>query len=308
MRIAITGATGLIGTRVAAVLTARGDSVIAFSRDPRRARELLGTEAAAWDPLSGPAPAEALSEADGVINLAGEPVAQRWDAEIKERLRSSRVTGTRHLVEGIQAAWPRPRTLVSSSAAGFYGDRGADELDETQPPGTDFLASLCTEWEEAAEAASELGVRVARIRTGVVLDRAGGALKQMLPPFRAGVGGPIAGGRQYMPWIHVDDVVGIIVSALDGTSGAEAGPAMWSGPVNASAPTPATNREFSRALGRALRRPAVIPVPAFALRRMFGEMASVITSSERMIPARALELGYQFRYPELERALRAALA
>jgi uncharacterized protein len=307
MKVAITGATGLIGSKVTAALKARGDSVIALSRDPDKARDRLGTDAAAWDPLSGPPTAELLSDADGVINLAGEPVAQRWDPAVKERIRSSRVTGTLNLVEGIQAAWPRPRTLVSASAAGYYGDRGADELDETQPAGSDFLASICTEWEAAAEGASELGLRVVKVRIGIVLDRDGGALKQMLPPFRAGVGGPIAGGRQYMPWIHLDDVVGIIVSALDGMSDAEDGPALWSGPVNACSPAPATNRDFSRALGRALKRPAVMPVPQFALRRMFGEMASVLTASERMVPARALELGYQFDYPELDWALRAAL-
>jgi hypothetical protein len=257
--------------------------------------------------MAGPAPEQTLSEADAVINLAGEQIAQRWTPEAKERIRSSRELGTRNLVEGIQAAWPRPRTLVSGSAAGYYGDRGSDELAETEPPGTDFLASLCVDWESAAEAASELGVRVVRVRTGVVLDREGGALEKMLPPFRAGIGGPIAGGRQYMSWIHIEDVVGIIIAALDGTSGPAGGRGMWSGPVNACAPGPVTNREFSRALGRALRRPAVIPVPEFAIRAMFGEMASVLTASERMIPAQALELGYRFRYPELGGALRAAL-
>jgi hypothetical protein len=307
MKLAVTGATGLIGSQVVAELIARGDSVVALSRDPERATHQLGTDAVGWDPLAGPAPADVLSEVDGVINLAGEQIAQRWTPEVKERIGASRVLGTQNLVEGIQAAWPRPRTLVSGSAAGYYGDRGADELVETAPPGDDFLASLCVEWEAAAEAASELGVRVVLIRTGVVLDRAGGALKQLLPPFRAGVGGPVGSGRQYMPWVHIYDAVQIIVSALDGTSGTEGGPALWSGPINGCAPSPATNRQFSRALGRALRRPAVIPVPPFALKAMFGEMASVMTASQRMIPTRALELGYQFRYAELDGALRAAL-
>lgn len=306
MRVAVTGATGLIGTRVVAALRARGDSVIAFSRDPERARSRLdGAEAAHWDPLSGAAPAGALSEADAVINLAGEPIAQRWTAEAKERIRLSRAAGTRNLVEGIQAAWPRPRTLVSASAAGYYGDRGSDELTEAEPPGTDFLASVCVDWEAAAELAAGLGVRVVRTRIGVVLDRAGGALKAMLPAFRAGVGGPVAGGRQYMPWVHIDDVVGIILAALDGVGAG--GPALWSGPVNACAPAPTTNREFSRALGRALRRPAAVPVPRFALERIFGEMSFVLIASQRMVPARALALGYRFRHPELGEALRAAL-
>ncbi len=306
MNVAVTGATGLLGSRVVAALKQRGDSPIAFSRDPARARERLGTEAVRWDPPSGPAPEEPLSKADAVINLAGEQVAQRWTAAAKERIRSSRVTGTQNLVQAIQAAWPRPRTLISASAAGYYGDRGNVQLPEAEPPGQGFLASVCTEWEAAAEAASELGVRVVRVRIGVVLDGRGGALKEMLPPFRAGVGGPIAGGRQYMPWIHIDDLVGIVISALDSAS-AGGGPAMWSGPVNASAPSPATNREFSKALGRVLRRPAVMPIPAFVLKRMYGEMSSVLLSSIRMIPARAVGLGYEFRYPELEGALRAAL-
>jgi uncharacterized protein (TIGR01777 family) len=307
MRVVITGATGLIGSRLVVVLKGRGDTPVALSRNPERARERLGIEAVGWDPLSGPAPEQALSEADAVVNLAGEQVAQRWTAEAKERIRSSRVIGTRNLIEGIQAAWPRPRALVSSSAAGYYGDRGAEELVETAPPGTDFLASVSTEWEAAAQKASELGMRVVRIRTGVVLDRGGGALQRLLPPFRAGLGGPVGSGRQYMPWVHIEDVVGIMIAAVDGTSGPGGGPAMWSGAVNASGPTPMTNREFSRTLGRVLRRPAVIPVPPFGLKAIFGEMASVLTSSQRMIPARALELGYEFRYPKLEEALRAAI-
>jgi uncharacterized protein (TIGR01777 family) len=182
-----------------------------------------------------------------------------------------------------------------------YGDRGDEQVDETAEPGDDFLASVCVEWEEAARAAGSLGVRVVCLRTGVALDRAGGALKQMLPPFRLGVGGPIAGGRQYVPWIHLDDVIGLYLAALDGGSA-------WSGPVNASAPSPVTNAEFSHALGRALHRPAVVPVPAFALRLLYGEMASVVIGGQRMVPARALELGYEFRYPELEGALRECLA
>jgi len=236
------------------------------------------------------------------VHLAGEPVAQRWSAAAKERIRSSRVTGTANLVAGLSAAEPRPRTLVSTSAAGYYGDRGEQLLDETASPGPteDFLTAVCLEWERAATAAGELGVRVAIVRNGVVLDRRGGALARMLPPFKGGVGGPIAGGRQYMPWIALDDVVGIYTAALDGSE-------PWSGPVNACAPTPATNAEFTRALGHALHRPAVIPVPAFGLRALFGEMASVLTASQRMVPAQALARGYEFRFEGLAEALQAAL-
>ena len=307
MRVGITGATGLIGTRLVSALKQRGDSVVALSRDPERARQTLGTDAVGWDPSSGPAPEQTLSELDGVVNLAGEPVAQRWTAGAKELIRSSRVLGTQHLVEGLQAAWPRPRVLVSISAAGYYGDRGSELLDESAPPGNDFLASVCVEWESVANRAAELGVRVVIARLGVVLDRHGGALQKMLPAFKSFVGGPVAGGRQYMPWINLNDVVGILTAALEGTGAATGGPSLWSGPVNACAPSPATNAEFSHALGQALHRPSAIPVPGFALRRMFGEMSTALTASQRMVPARTLELGYEFRYPGLEEGLRAAL-
>jgi uncharacterized protein len=274
MKVAITGASGFIGSRLVAELHRRGDSVVALPRTT---------------------PPD-LSGVDGVVNLAGEPIAQRWTAAAKERIRSSRIDRTRALSAAIAASDPRPRVLVSASAAGYYGDRGADELDESAPPANDFLASLCVDWERVAD---DAGVRVVKIRTGVVLDRAGGALKQMLPPFRAGVGGPIAGGRQYMPWISLEDVVGIYLAALSGEA--------WSGPVNASSPSPATNAQFTRALGRALRRPAFVPIPALALKALYGEMSSVLTSSQRMVPRRALELGYEFAHPELGGALRAAL-
>jgi uncharacterized protein (TIGR01777 family) len=233
---------------------------------------------------------------DGVVNLAGEPVAQRWTTAAKERIRSSRVDGTKALADAIAQSDPRPRVLVSASAAGYYGDRGADELDESAPPGDGFLASLCVDWERAA---SEADVRVVTVRTGVVLGRQGGALKTMLPAFRAGLGGPIAGGRQHVPWISLEDVVGIYVAALSDDR--------WSGPVNAAGPAPSTNAEFSRALGRALKRPALLPVPAFALKALFGEMASVVITSQRMIPRRTLELGYKFRHPTLDEALSTAL-
>jgi uncharacterized protein len=274
MKVAITGASGFIGSRLVAELRDRGDEVIAVGRD---------------------APPD-LSGADAVVNLAGEPVAQRWTADAKERIRSSRVEGTRRLAEAIAHSDPRPRVLLSASAAGYYGDRGAQELEESSPPGEDFLASLCVEWEQAAEAA---GGRVVKIRTGVVLDRGGGALKQMLPFFRAGLGGPIAGGRQYMPWISLDDIVGIYLTALSDDA--------WSGSINGSAPAPVTNAEFTRGLGRALKRPAVIPVPSLALRALYGEMSSVLTGSQRMIPRRALDLGYTFRHSALDDGLRAAL-
>lgn len=300
MRVTVTGATGLIGTRLVEALVRRGDEVTVLSRDPERAGARLGVAAVKWAPLRGPAPVEALAGADGVIHLAGEPVAQRWSAAAKERIRASRADGTANLVEGLRAADPRPRVLVSASAVGYYGARGDEEVDESAPPGEDFLAEVCVAWEQEASAAAELGVRVAIVRTGVVLDAHGGALAKMLPPFRAGVGGPVAGGRQWMPWIHVEDLVGIYLAALDGDG--------WDGPVNGSAPHPATNADFSQALGRALHRPAVAPVPAFALRALYGEMAQIVTTGQRAVPRRALQLGYAFRHPELDEALRSALA
>ena len=300
MKVTITGATGLIGTRLVAALQERGDSVTVLSRSPERASAALGVEAEGWDPLTGPAPAHALSGRDGVVHLAGEPVAQRWNANVKDAIVESRETGTRNLVAGLAAAQPRPGVLVSSSAVGYYGKHGDERIGEDTAAGDDFLAQACVAWEREAGAASDLGVRVVTVRTGVVLDTSGGALKTMLPPFRAGVGGPVAGGAQYLPWIHVDDVVGMYLAALDEPS--------WSGPVNASAPEPVTNREFSKALGRALHRPAVAPVPALALRLLYGEMAEIVTEGQRAVPERALALGFAFRHPELDEALAAALA
>jgi uncharacterized protein (TIGR01777 family) len=304
MKVAVTGATGLIGSRLVGALVGRGDSVVVLSRNPDRASASLGVPAVGWDPMEGPAPASALAGVEGVVHLAGEPVAQRWTAAAKEKIRSSRVAGTTQLVAGLASLSPddRPAVLVSSSAAGYYGNRGDEELVESAAPGPadDFLASVTVEWERAAFAAASSGPRVCVIRTGVVLDRSGGALAKMLPPFRLGVGGPVAGGRQYISWIHVDDVVGLYLAALDGGSD-------WGGPVNAAAPGAVTNATFSRALGRALHRPAVLPVPGFAVRALFGEMASVVTGGQRMIPGRALELGYEFQWPELDRALEAAL-
>ena len=300
MKITLTGATGLIGRRVVAALLERGDEVTVLSRDPARAADALpgGVRTERWDPGS-PAPAAALSGRDGVVHLAGEPIAQRWTKAAKERILRSREQGTRNLVAGIGDADPRPRVLVSASGVGFYGAHGDERIDERAPGGDDFLARVCATWEAEALKAEALGVRVAVLRTGVVLDRSGGALSKMLLPFRAGVGGPVAGGDQYLPWIHVDDVVGFYLAALDDER--------WRGPVNATAPEPVTNREFSKALGRALRRPAIAPVPGLALRALYGEMAHIVTTGQRVVPAIALERGHRFRHTEVEAALRDVL-
>jgi uncharacterized protein (TIGR01777 family) len=293
MKITITGASGLIGAKLVERLRARGDEVTTLSRTPSSAG------AVAWQPEDEPAPAAALAGRDAVIHLAGENVAQRWSDEAKRRIRSSRELGTRHLVAGIEAADPRPRVLVSSSAVGYYGPHGDERLDEQTAAGDDFLAGVCAIWEREARRAADLGLRVVCVRTGVVLDQSGGALAKMLPFFKLGAGGPVAGGGQYMPWIHVDDVVGIYLAALDGEA--------WEGAINASAPEPVTNKAFSKALGRALKRPAVAPVPGLAVRALYGEMAEIVTSGQRVVPRRAQEHGYAFEHPDLDEALRSAL-
>ncbi len=285
----------MVGRRLVAELTGRGDAVTVLTRDPARARDSLpGVDAVAWDPATGPAPAEALSGRDAVVHLAGENVAQRWSGGAKRRIHDSREQGTRNLVAGLRAADERPRALVSSSAVGYYGPHGPEPVPEETPPGDGFLAGVCVVWEREAQAAEELGLRVVRVRTGIVLDKGGGALGRMLPFFRAGVGGPVAGGDQYMPWIHSDDLVQIYLDAIDGDD--------WSGAVNGSAPEPVTNRTFSKALGRALRRPAL------AVRALYGEMAEIVTEGQNAVPRRTLELGWTPRHPDLDEALRSALS
>ena len=300
MRVTVTGATGLIGTKIVAALRERGDEVTVLSRRPADARRMLGVEAVGWHPETEPAPADGLAGRDGVVHLAGEPIAQRWTPESKERIRSSRELGTARLVEGLEVSNPRPGVLVSASAVGYYGARGDERLGEDAPPGAGFLASVCEAWERAAGAAAGLGMRIVSLRTGVLLDRDDGALARMLPPFRLGVGGPVAGGHQYISWIAPDDLVRLYLAALD-----EPG---WSGPINATAPEPVTNREFAHALGRWLHRPALLPTPAFALRALYGEMASVVTTGQRALPVRATEHGFKFRYPAIDGALAAALS
>ncbi len=304
MRVTLTGATGLIGTTLLAQLQAEGAEVTVLSRDPERGAARLGVQATRWDPLGERAPAEALEGRDAVVHLAGEPVAQRWSRSAKQAIRESRVIGTRHLVEGLRECASsggegRPKVVVSSSAIGYYGPRGEEPLDEEAPAGSGFLAEVCVAWEAQARLAEDVGVRSVQVRTGVVLDPRGGALAKMLPPFRLGVGGPVAGGRQYVSWIHVEDLVGVMRAALEDER--------WTGPINGTAPEPVTNRELSRAFGRALHRPALLPVPGAALRALYGEMAQIVTTGARALPVKALMTGYEFRYPHLQEALAAAL-
>ena len=301
MRVAVTGATGVIGAALVGELRARGDDPVALSRDAARATGQLGVEAFEWKtPKSEPPPPDALRGSDAVVNLLGETIAQRWSDDIKRELRDSRVLTTRNLVAGLAElpAGERPGVLVSQSASGWYGARGDERLDEAEPAGDDFIARLTVDWEAEADKAEELGVRVVLPRTGVVLSESGGALGKMMPFFKLGVAGPVAGGRQYVPWIHLDDVVGALLFALDNDA--------LRGPVNVTAPEPVTNKELSRTLGRVLHRPAFAPVPALAVKTLYGEMASIVTSGQRAVPARLQELGYEFRQPDLEQALRAA--
>jgi uncharacterized protein (TIGR01777 family) len=313
LRVTVTGATGLVGPSLIAALLERGAEVTVLARDPARAQAKLGeVTAMRWDLMGEPAPAEALAARDAVVHLAGEPVAQRWSAAAKRAIRESRVTGTRNLVAGLAHAYrsaappaepvvgQHPLTLISSSAIGYYGPHGEEPLDEDATPGGGFLAQVCVDWEAEAGRASELGARVVQVRTGVVLDGGGGALGKMLTPFRLGVGGPVAGGRQYVSWIHTDDLVGMMLAAIDDER--------WSGPINATAPEPVPNRDFSQVLGRVLRRPSLLPVPGFALRALYGEMAEIVTTGARAVPAKPLVLGYEFRHPQLEEALRSAIA
>jgi uncharacterized protein len=300
VRVAVTGATGTIGSALVSELRERGDEVTALSRDPERASASLGVPAERWgDPSHERPPAAALSGHDAVVHLIGETIAQRWSDAAKREIRESRVLGTRNLVAGLRALpeSERPRVLVSQSGAGFYGARGDERLDEGAPAGDDFVAQMVVDWEAEANAAAELGLRVATTRTGPVLSE-GGALGKMLPFFKLGLGGPVAGGRQYFPWVHLDDVVGAQLFALETDAAG--------GPLNVTAPEPVTNKEFSSALGRVLHRPAFAPVPGLALKALYGEMAMIVTTGQRAVPARLTELGYAFRRPELEDALREA--
>jgi uncharacterized protein len=296
VRIAVTGATGTIGRALVRELRGRGDEVTALSRDPAKAD--LGVETLGWpDPKRERPPAGAFHGRDAVVNLLGETLAQRWSDEAKREIRESRVLATRNLVAAL-ATLPegeRPRTLVSQSAAGWYGPRGSERLDEAEPAGSDFLAGVVRDWE--AEARKAPGMRVVLTRTGVVLSRGGGALEKMLPFFKLGIGGPVAGGGQYVPWVHLDDVVGAVVFLLG---------EQCRGPVNVTAPEPVTNREFSRTLGRVLRRPAFAPVPGLAVKALYGEMAMIVTTGQRVVPGQLMELGYEFKRPDLEEALRTA--
>lgn len=301
MRVLVTGATGLIGSALCDALLSRGDEVVGLTRDPDKARPKNPTvHWYAWQATAERPPTEALTGVDGVVNLIGEEINQRLTDQAKVRIRESRLVSTRNLLQGIQAAPSKPQVFIGQSAIGYYGDRGAKILDEESPPGDGFTADIPIDWETAERKAEGIVTRVVIFRTGLVISKRGGLLKQLLLPFKLGVGGPIAGGEQFMSWIHIDDEVGLLLWALDNDR--------VSGIVNATAPNPVTNRELSKALGRALHRPAFIPIPKFAVSALRGgELADAVAGGARVLPRRALDLGYEFRHPELDEALRSAL-
>ncbi|HEY1220674.1 MAG: TIGR01777 family oxidoreductase [Bryobacteraceae bacterium] len=293
MKIAITGASGFIGRRLMKLLAARGHRLRVLSRHAGTNLP-AGVELSVWDPLLGLAPEAALRDADAVLHLAGEPVAQRWTAAAKQRIYDSRVIGTRHLVSALENCSPRPPALVCASAIGYYGSRGDEALNEDAGPGAGFLADVCAAWEREAVNAEAVGVRVTRVRIGLVLDTRGGAQKPMLAPFRAGLGGPLGGGRQWMSWIHASDLAEMFRFALE----RPAPPVL-----NGVAPGAVTNADFTRALASALHRPAFLPVPKLALRMLFGEMADLLLASQRVAPAAAEAAGFEFQHRELNEAL-----
>lgn len=296
MKILVTGATGLIGRNLCRVFTGEGHTVVGLSRSPERAGDLAVAEMHKWNPQAELPSEQALNGVEAVVHLAGEPIAaRRWTDEQKKQVTASRVISTRNLINGFRAMEAKPAALISSSAIGFYGDRGDEKLYEQSPAGRGFMSEVCQAWEKEAKQAKYIGLRVVELRTGVVLSTEGGALQKMLTPFKFGLGGPIGSGRQWFPWIHIDDIVGIFRHALLDAS--------LSGPVNGTAPEPVTNAEFTKQLGRALHRPAFLPVPEFGLKALMGEMSEMLLGSQRVIPQVALESKYQFIYPTLGPAL-----
>lgn len=296
MKVLVTGATGFIGSALCPRLRDGGHTVVALSRDVASARDRVPSLRGAfdWAPLAEPPPPAALDGVEAVVHLAGESVAGRWGATQRAAIRDSRVIGTRHLVAGIKAAASPPELLVSSSAIGYYGDRGDEELTEESSPGDDFLAEVCQAWEAEARAAESPATRVVVLRTGIVLGQGGGALEKMLLPAKLGAGGPLGSGRQWWSWVHLEDALGIVEHALQRDPG---------GVLNNTAPTPVRQRDFARQLGRVLHRPAFMPAPAFALRLALGGFATELLSSKRVVPRRTQATGYTYRFPDLGAAL-----
>ncbi|MGA7435908.1 MAG: TIGR01777 family oxidoreductase [Solirubrobacterales bacterium] len=296
-RILVTGASGLIGSGLCNALLDRGDRVVALSRNPEKAEQAQPrVEWHGWESTMERPPSESLEGTDAVINLAGEPINQRWNDDVKDRIARSRIKATKNLADAIATVNDPPKVFISGSAIGYYGDRGDELLYEDAEPGTDFLSGVVTRWEDAANSAADDNLRVATIRTGHVLDPRGGLLGELLTPFKLGVGGPIGSGKQYMSWIHRNDEIGILLWAIDNEAA--------SGPVNATAPNPVTNKEFSKILGKTLGRPAIAPIPGFAIKALRGsEFGGVLTEGQRVFPRTATDNGYEFKQPELAGAM-----
>lgn len=302
-RVLITGGSGFVGRKLAQALLARGDQVTVLTRDPRRARGDLpaAVRCAAWNPEKAGAWSEELAIVDAVVHLAGEGVAKRWTDAVKKRIESSRIDSTRLLVEAIGKAKHKPAVFVSASAIGYYGPQPSDkEIDESSPPGNDYLASVCQRWEEAAREVEKFGVRAVQLRIGVVLGDGGGALEKMLIPFKLFAGGPVGDGTQVVSWVHRDDVVGMLLLAIDNPE--------ITGPINAVSPNPVTSKELATAIGNVINRPSSLPAPAFAVKLAMGEAATILLDGVRVIPRRAIELGYEFHRARLVPALESILA
>lgn len=300
MKLVVAGGTGFIGSTLCTQLLQRGHSLTVLTRSSPATMHPPNQKWLAWRPGLSGAWEEAIDGADGVVNLSGEPIAaKRWTERQKERIRSSRIETTRALVSAISKAKVRPKFLVNASATGYYGPRGDERLTEEAGPGKDFLARTCIEWEEEATRAESYGLRVVRLRTGIALGRGGGALEKMVPPFKFFIGGPLGTGKQWMSWIHMEDEVGLILFSVEKSEAY--------GAINAVAPNPVTMKEFCKVLGQVLHRPSWAPVPAFALRLLLGEMADMLLTGQRVLPAQAQRLGYNFKHPTLRGALQSCL-
>ncbi|MBI2071066.1 MAG: TIGR01777 family protein [Elusimicrobia bacterium] len=294
MKIVVAGGGGFIGKRLCGALSGEGYDIVILSRSRQGAFD--GARYLRWDPSEGARWADAVGAADAVINLAGESIADgRWSEPRKRVLVESRIASTRAIVAGLNRLTPKPKIFVNASAVGYYGPRGDETIDEDSRPGSDFLAELCRQWENECLDAERQGVRTVKIRIGIVLGHGGGAIAKMLLPFKLGLGGPLGSGDQWMSWVHIDDLAGLVLFLIDHPTA--------SGPINATAPNPVTNREFAKTLGAVLRRPAFLPAPAFALRLALGEMADMLLTGQKVLPKKAQALSYSFRHSQLKEAL-----
>lgn len=299
MKTLVTGATGFIGRVIVQQLEQQGHEVVVLTRNVPKAALILGSKCKyfQWADTTTPPPAEAFQGVEGIINLMGESIGEKkWSEEQKKKILNSRVIGTAKLLEAVSKLEKKPKVLVSTSAIGIYGNRRAEELDENSAPGSGFLAEVCKAWEGEANKAQKLGLRVAIIRVGVVMGKNGGALTKMVPLFKLGVGGKLGSGDQYMSWVHVEDLAAMFVTALTDES--------ISGPYNGTAPYPATNSDFTKVLGKVLRRPAILPAPEFALKTILGEMSAIVLEGQKVLPKKFKEKNFHYRYPTLEMTLK----